>query len=99
MKKCNLCEAGDVPQMMDEDGTFVHISGKPGVLSHASGDVFQPCARAEELTKPFPLGRDRIDALWDKFSETIGDDIDSLQEFAGTTVLTHTAYNELMELL
>jgi len=37
-----------------------------------------------------------MDRLWDKLSESIGDDIDSLQEFAGTTVLTRQNYEQLI---
>lgn len=34
--------------------------------------------------------------MWDKYSESIGTDIDSLHEFAGTTVLTHESYKQLV---
>lgn len=37
-------------------------------------------------------GKLDVDELWDKHSEGIGDDIDSLQEFAGTQVITRQEF-------
>jgi hypothetical protein len=38
-----------------------------------------------------------VDDLWDRHSESIGTDFDSLQEFVGTVVLTRESLDALVD--
>jgi hypothetical protein len=40
--------------------------------------------------------REKMEELWDKYSEHIDDDIDSLQTIAGSTVLTESNFKKLI---
>lgn len=41
--------------------------------------------------------QERSEELWDKYSEHIGEDIDSLQYFAGRIVITESNFRKLIE--
>lgn len=43
MPKCDACERGDIPQMMDVDGTLCAVSGRLGKLKHAFDDYYWVC--------------------------------------------------------
>lgn len=42
---CKYCAKGDMPIVLDRDGTLVSITGEPGVLSHAYEECWWPCLR------------------------------------------------------
>lgn len=51
-KPCPGCARGDVPVMLDEDGTFCSVSGEPGRLGHGVDDRFFFCADYSEAQEP-----------------------------------------------
>jgi len=40
---CRFCSDGDEPQLVDEDGVSVDISGNPGKLRHCYEDFWWAC--------------------------------------------------------
>jgi len=42
-----------------------------------------------------PLEEDDAEEIWDKYSRHIGDDIDSLQQVAGSVVMTERDFSEM----
>ncbi len=44
---CSGCQRGLPVVLVDEDGTFMDVSGRPGTPSHAVSDAWWPCTRYE----------------------------------------------------
>lgn len=51
--KCEHCEQGMKPEMIDEDGILCSITGKPGVLGHGYEDLFWPCPAKDDNAHSF----------------------------------------------
>lgn len=50
---CKWCAQGNVPKVLDSDGTLVSITGNAGTLSHAHEEYWWPCLRfGVELRAP-----------------------------------------------
>ena len=74
--KCEACEYGQMPMMLDEDGILCVISGKPGVLSHTSEDYFWRCKIDRYKRKYYPLKSKQAEAtrVFDLTATMKGDD-------------------------
>lgn len=69
--RCKSCAAGDAPVWLDEDGTLSKVSGRPGTLSHASGDHWWPCTAALASAPPpvLRVSREECIAIWTTYRD------------------------------
>lgn len=62
---CKWCDAGDEPELLDEDGVKCSVSGKPGFWCHANSGEWWPCERkAAEEHAIAEAARDVL-VIWD----------------------------------
>lgn len=53
--ECHSCLNGDKPKIIDEDGTYSSVSGKPGLPGHALGDAYTHCVHVEKPLEDCPV--------------------------------------------